>query len=196
MSDQILHTLIVIALFIILVKFVTIFIYKDKKKIKIKNLTSIAIIDSHKLFRKGISIALSRMGFKILFEAPDGKEIIELLKSNVNPDIILVSTHLEGMDAIQIVRLLQGFNPDTKILGLYMDPLNEHPEKMIEAGAHGCIAKTADPEEIKIAILEILNKGIYRPQRRYAYRSLNSLYSIFSLYSIDGLCSIDSLYSL
>ena len=187
MSDQILHTLIVIVIFIILVKLVTIFIYKDKEKIKAKNLISVAIIDNHKLFRKAISIALSRLGFKILFEAPDGKEIIELLKNNVNPDIILVSTHLEGMDSIKIVELLQDFNPDTKILALYMDPLNEHPEKMIEAGAHGCIAKTADPEEIKIAIIEILNKGIYSPQRRYAYRSLNSLYGLYSLYNLSSL---------
>ncbi|HTE25572.1 response regulator [Flavitalea sp.] len=174
MPNQILYTLIVIVLFVILVKLVTIFIYKDKEKSKSKNLMSIAIVDSHKLFRKAISMALSRQGFQILFEASDGKEVIDLLKSNVNPDIALVSTHIGGMNAIETVRLLQEFNPEIKILVLYMDPLHERPEKMIEAGAHGCIAKTADPEEIRIAILEILNKGIYRQQRKYAYRALNS----------------------
>ena len=174
MPDQIFYTLIVIAIFIILVKLVTMFIYKDKEKSKVKNLTGIAIIDNHTLFRKAISMALSRLGFQILFEARDGREIIDLLRRNVNPEIVLVSTHLDGMNAIETVRMLQEYNPEIKILVLFMDPLRERPEKMIEAGVHGCIAKTADPEEIKIAILEILNKGIYRPQRSHAYRTLNS----------------------
>jgi len=175
MPIQILYTLIVIIIFVILVKLVTMFIYKDKEKSKAKNLTSIAIIDRHKLFRKAISMALSRLGFQILVEASDGKEIINLLKNNVSPEIVLVSTHLEGVNAIEIVRLLLKINPEIKILVLYMDPLHERPEKMIEAGAHGCIAKTADPEEIKTAIFQILKKGIYRPQRSHAYRTLNSL---------------------
>jgi DNA-binding NarL/FixJ family response regulator len=174
MPDQILYTLIVIAIFVILVKLVTIFIYKDKEKSKVKNLTDIAIIDSHTLFRKAISMALSKLGFKILFEARDGREIMDLLKNNVNPEIVLVSTHLDGMNALETVRMLQEFNPEIKILVLFMDPLRERPEKMVEAGVHGCIAKTADPEEIKIAILDILKKGTYKPQRSHAYRALNT----------------------
>ena len=175
MPDQILYTLIVIVIFVILVKLVTMFIYKDKEKSNARNLISIVIIDNHKLFRRAISLALSRLGFQILFEATDGREIITMLKNDVNPDLALVSTHLEGMDAVETVRQLQEFKPGIKILGLYVDPLHEHPEKMIEAGAHGCIAKTADAEEIKIAILEILNKGVYRQRRSHAYRTLNSL---------------------
>jgi DNA-binding NarL/FixJ family response regulator len=78
---------------------------------------------------------------------------------------------------LESVEWLQQYYPGIKILVMFMDPLRESPEDMIHAGAHGSLAKTADPDEIKNAILEILNKGTYRLQKKDVYRTLNTFWS-------------------
>jgi DNA-binding NarL/FixJ family response regulator len=174
MPDEILYALLVLFILLCLLKLVRLFIYKDNKKSKSGNMISVAIIDKHSFFRKGISMLLAQQGFEVRFEASNPKEMIEQLKVKGNPDIVLLSTKPDGMRGVETVRWLQEYQPEVKILVMFMDPLIEHPETLIQAGANGSLAKTADPEEIKIAILEILNNGIYRPQRKHAYRTLNT----------------------
>jgi DNA-binding NarL/FixJ family response regulator len=182
MPDIILYPLLVILLFASLLKLVVRFIYKPKEKTDEDYQASIAVIDKYSFFRKGISMLLTQQGFEVRFEASNANEMIELLRIKAHPDIVLISTRLDGMKGVESVKWLQEFQPGVKILVMFMDPLSEHPEEMMEAGAHGCLAKTADPEEIKNAILEVLNKGIYKPQKMHAFRTLNTFWSSMPLF--------------
>ena len=83
----------------------------------------LAIVDDHKLFRKGL-ITLIGMAYKnnylILFEAGSGKEMMSKLDKKALPDIILMDIDMPDMDGFETVAWLQQHYPQIAVLVVSM----------------------------------------------------------------------------
>jgi len=63
---------------------------------------NIIIADDHKIFRQGIASIIEDEGdMNIIGQVGDGSELIELLKKNNIPDIILMDIDMGDMDGIK-----------------------------------------------------------------------------------------------
>lgn len=127
-----------------------------------KTKTSVVLVDDHILFRKGMVELINKFDdFEVIWEASNGKEFIENLKLCALPEIILLDIAMPEMNGYDTAMWLKKKHPSVKIMILSMFDDEEAIIKMIKIGINGYVLKDADPDDLKIALNEIKNKGHY-----------------------------------
>lgn len=121
----------------------------------------VAIADDHKLFRKGVILSLRPYNnIKFVQEADNGQELIDGIPES-QPDVILMDLRMPLKDGIETTKYITKAYPNIFILALTMFEDERFVSHMMEIGANGYLLKSADPQEIKQAIVEVSNKGYY-----------------------------------
>lgn len=125
--------------------------------------TKLALVDDHKLFRKGLVSLIEMVGsqFQIIFEADDGFDLQAKISSQSLPDIILMDISMPRMDGFACVKWLEENHPSVKILIVSMIEKEETIVKMLKAGVKGYLCKDVEPKELSEALNAIINKGYY-----------------------------------
>ena len=122
----------------------------------------IAIVDDHAMVRKGLSILISLFpGYKVLFDAANGNELIKKIDSNDLPDIILMDIAMPEKDGYATTEWLTNNYPSIKVLALSTMDAETAIIKMIRSGAKGYVLKDAEPEELKLAFKEVMTFGYF-----------------------------------
>ena len=122
----------------------------------------IAIVDDHTMFRKGLSALINLFPrYEVLFEAADGREMIERLKYQRHPDIILLDISMPGMDGYETAEWLRTHHPEIHVLALSTMETEIAIIRMIRQGAKGYVLKDAEPEELKLAFDEVFSRGFF-----------------------------------
>jgi len=125
----------------------------------------IVIVDDHKLFRDGIELLLNQFDFiDTVYQVSDGNEYLKLL-SIITPDIVLMDINMPGLDGVKTTKKSKKINPNIKIVALTMHDNANYYNKMINAGADGFITKDTASDELKLALLKIINKECYISQK-------------------------------
>lgn len=124
---------------------------------------SIAIVDDHTLFRKGLIRLIELVGsqYVIAFEADNGKDLQEKLLTFPAPDIILLDINMPQMDGYQTVQWLNEKHPLTKVLVVSMIEKEETIVTMLKLGVKGYLGKDVEPKELSEALHAVMNKGYY-----------------------------------
>lgn len=125
---------------------------------------SVGFADDHTMLRKGLIKLIQLLGnYHICFEAENGDEIIDAIKKNLIPDIMVLDVNMGGKDGYQVAKWLTMHYPQIKILVLSMYNDESTILKMIHAGAKGYITKNAEPEKLHEAIQVLWQTGSYIP---------------------------------
>jgi CheY-like chemotaxis protein len=104
-------------------------------------LLGVMIVDDQEPFRKRARSVLEIEGdFKVLAEAGDGAEALELMEE-VKPDLVLMDIQMPQMNGFEATRRIQEKYPGTKIAIISMDNDHEYERMAEEVGASGFIAK-------------------------------------------------------
>ncbi|WP_293308235.1 response regulator [Pedobacter sp. UBA5917] len=138
----------------------------------------IALVDDHILFRKGLAALISYFpSYKILFEAANGRDLIQQLKIYGVPDIVLLDINMPEMDGYSTASWLRINHPEANVLALSTMDAEAAIIKMITNGAKGYVLKDAEPEELKCAFDEVISKGYFYNDlvTRKVMQSLSSL---------------------
>jgi two-component system invasion response regulator UvrY len=125
-------------------------------------MTSVALVDDHTLLRNGLaSVINSFSGYKVLFEANNGRHFTELLNPGNLPNVVLLDVTMPEMNGFETAAWITAHYPQIKILALSM--LNDERSiiKMLRSGAKGYILKDAELHELKKALDSVVTKGIY-----------------------------------
>lgn len=127
------------------------------------NSVSIALVDDHKLFRKGLTSLIEMVGnhYSILFEADNGVDMQAKLKKHPSPDIILMDINMPNMDGYESVKWLSQNHPLTKVLVVSMIEKDETIVKMLKMGVKGYLSKDVEPKELGEALHAVMHKGFY-----------------------------------
>jgi DNA-binding NarL/FixJ family response regulator len=121
----------------------------------------VAIADDHKIFRKGVILSLrSYTNIKFVQEAENGEELLNGIVES-QPDIVLMDLRMPTKDGIETTKVLSKSYPDIKVLVLTMYEDERFVSHLMENGANGYLLKSADPAEIRKAIIEVMTKGYY-----------------------------------
>ncbi len=122
---------------------------------------SIALADDHSLLRIGLAQLVESLGNTILFEADNGKELLDKLDKKNLPDIVLMDINMPEMDGFQTTQWLKTNHPEIKVLALSMYDNETSIIRMLKCGARGYILKDSEPAELKAAIHAVMEKGFY-----------------------------------
>jgi DNA-binding NarL/FixJ family response regulator len=121
----------------------------------------VAIADDHKIFRKGVILSLRPFtNIKFVQEAENGNELIEGLAESA-PDVILMDLRMPVKDGIETTKYIAKIYPNIHIVVLTMFEDERFVSHLMEIGANGYLLKSADPSEIRRAIMEVFEKGYY-----------------------------------
>lgn len=121
----------------------------------------VAIADDHKIFRKGVILSLRPYtNIKFVQEAENGQELIDGLAAS-EPDVVLMDLRMPLKDGIETTKYITKNFPHIHIIALTMFEDEHFVTHMMEIGANGYLLKSADPQEIKKAIVEVTLKGYY-----------------------------------
>src|SRR6201990_3107769 len=121
----------------------------------------VAIADDHKIFRKGVILSLRPYSaIKFVQEAENGQELLDGLAAS-EPDVVLKDLRMPQKDGIETTKIIAKQYPQIHIIALTMYEDERFVSHMMEIGANGYLLKSADPSEIKKAIMEVMSKEYY-----------------------------------
>lgn len=125
-------------------------------------MTSVALVDDHELLRTGLAAIIDSFeGFKVVMEADNGKDFIDLVKTQTPPDIVLLDITMPVMDGYDTALWMKTHLPKTKVLVLSMLENDTAIIRMLKNGARGYILKDSKPKIFKDALDNIRDSGYY-----------------------------------
>jgi DNA-binding NarL/FixJ family response regulator len=121
----------------------------------------IAITDDHTIFRKSLLLLINTFGeIQVVMEAANGRELLDQLP-HMHVDIVLLDLQMPEMDGFATCEELHQSYPDIKILILSHLDTVDTITKVMDLGVDGYFTKSANPAELKQAILNLNEKGFY-----------------------------------
>lgn len=124
-------------------------------------MAKIALADDHVLLRNGLAALIKNLGHEVLFEADNGRDLIEKLSPESLPEVLLLDINMPEMDGYEAAQWLKVNHPDIKVLALSMYDHESSVIRMLKCGAKGYILKDSEPAELKAAVDALLTKGYY-----------------------------------
>lgn len=113
---------------------------------------SVAVVDDHPLFRRGIISLLETLdGVVVAGSAADSGEALALIEAT-EPDVVLMDLDLGTDSGIDATRSIVQRHPKTAVLVLTMLGDDRSLLAALSAGARGYLLKVASPREVERAI--------------------------------------------
>lgn len=123
---------------------------------------SIGIVDDHILLRKGIAELINEyQNCQVTLEAGNGKELQEILKKGIVPDILLLDLQMPVMNGFQTIEWLHQFHPDLPVIILSVCHYDLTMISLMKKGARAFLNKDIEPKELKAAIEDVIEKGYH-----------------------------------
>ena len=163
-------------------------------------LTRIAIAEDHVLFREALSKEIDSWdNCKVILQASNGKQLLEMLCHTEIPDMLLLDLAMPEMNGYETLMTIRERCNNIRIIVLSLYSSNEVIWKIIECGANGFVSKTGDIQELKYAVVQVLNSGSYfsdQTAANFIRRAANSgsipeenHYSNIELSFLNHICS-------
>ena len=119
------------------------------------------LADDHSLIRQGVVFIIEEMELDCeIYQASNLHQTLEFI--NKFPiDIAIIDANFPDGNSLNVLPEIKKISSDTKIL--IFTGIDEGPQslKYLTAGANGFLSKMNDEEEIKNAILKMVNSGAY-----------------------------------
>jgi DNA-binding NarL/FixJ family response regulator len=129
---------------------------------KENEITRIALVDDHILFRTALSSLINKFGnCAVIMEAGSGEELIAAIKSGIAPDLVLLDLNMPEMDGFDTAKWIQANKPEIAILMLTMYNTELTMIRLLQAGVRGFLKKDATPLQLKSAINNVMEFGYY-----------------------------------
>jgi len=138
----------------------------------------VVLADDHVLLRNGLAGLVTNLGYDVLFECSNGKELINKLEKDDLPDIILMDINMPEMDGYEATLWMKNNYPLVNVLALSMYDDENAIIRMLKSGAKGYVMKDTDPTELKLAIDNVISKGVH-------YSELVTGKLLHSIYQLD-----------
>ncbi|MEH7494497.1 response regulator transcription factor [Neobacillus sp. 3P2-tot-E-2] len=122
----------------------------------------ILLVDDHAVVRSGLKMLLNtNPEIEVVGEASEGNEgIKKALK--LKPDVVVMDLSMpHGKDGLSATGELKKQMPEVNILILTMHDDEEYLFRAVQAGASGCILKSAPHDELMSAIESVANGNAY-----------------------------------
>ncbi len=128
----------------------------NKRKIQV------AVVDDHTLLRTALAKLIDSFeDYTVYFEAENGEELKKIINKKVIPEIVLLDVNMPGMNGYETAEWLYKHYPQVKVLALSMLSDDHAIIRMLKSGAKGYIMKSADPDELLLALNSVMEKNFY-----------------------------------
>ena len=117
-------------------------------------MANVLVVDDAMFMRRMLTDILSKAGHKVVGEADNAKEAVELYKK-LKPDVMtldIVMPEASGVNAMQAIRKIIKEDKDAKIVMVSTMGQQEQVVEAIQAGAKEFIVKPFQPSQVTNAV--------------------------------------------
>ncbi len=119
------------------------------------------ICDDHAIVRAGLAQMLAGVSdFRVAAEASDGPQAMRFLRDG-GIDALLLDIALPGRDGLDVLKQVRSEFPRLPVLMLSTYPEKQYAMRCLQLGADGYLNKSADPEQVVVAIRKVVGGGRY-----------------------------------
>jgi DNA-binding NarL/FixJ family response regulator len=112
----------------------------------------VVVAEDHALVRAGICSLLEKLpGVEVVGEASDGREALELLKTQA-PHVALLDISMPGMNGLEAAARAARRFPATRVILLSMHANEEYVHRALKAGVAGYLLKDSGTAELELAV--------------------------------------------
>lgn len=122
----------------------------------------IVIVDDHILLRSALASLISSFeNIQVIFQANNGKDLIEKFSRYETPDVLILDLNMPDMDGYETAKWLKDHHPEVHVLMLTMYDSELTLIRLLQAGVKGFLKKDVEPSELKFAINSVMSSGYY-----------------------------------
>jgi len=127
--------------------------------------TRIVVVDDHPMVRERLAELINREpDLQVCGEAEDRHGALQVV-ATTRPHLAIVDLTLKGSHGMDLIRDLQEFHPQVRILVVSMQEESLYAERVIRAGARGYITKQEATRNVMQAIRTVLAGEVYLSAR-------------------------------
>lgn len=115
----------------------------------------VLIVDDAAFMRMMLKDILTKNGFEVIGEAPNGLKAVEMYKAE-KPDIVTMDITMPEMDGIEAVKQIKSFDPNAKVIMCSAMGQQAMVMEAIKSGARDFIVKPFQPERVLEALKKVL----------------------------------------
>jgi two-component system response regulator NreC len=124
----------------------------------------VLLADDHQIVRQGLRGLLERRGFKVVAEACDGREAVQLAAST-HPDVAVLDLAMPSLNGMDAAREMTRDAPHLKTILLTMHTEEPYVLDALRTGISGYVLKTQATEDLVQAIEEVVRGSVYLSPR-------------------------------
>ncbi len=133
----------------------------------------VVVADDHSLFRDGVVSLLEAADFKVVGQAGDGRQAVELV-SELNPDLVLLDITMPHMGGLEALRRIRETAPAVQVVMLTVSDDDADLLEAMRSGARGYLLKNLKADEF-LDLLGGLSRGETALTRQAASRVIHGL---------------------
>ncbi|MGD1091377.1 MAG: response regulator transcription factor [Bryobacteraceae bacterium] len=124
----------------------------------------IILADDHTIIRSGLRLLLEQQpDFKVVAEANDGREAVQLVSKN-HPDVAILDIGMPQLNGIEATRQIVAENPEAQVLILSMHSDEGYVLRALKAGARAYILKNSAEADLIRAVRSVAEgKSFFSP---------------------------------
>jgi DNA-binding NarL/FixJ family response regulator len=117
------------------------------------------LADDHPMMLEGLGKVLA-LHFDVVGTATDGRALLEAA-ARLRPDLVIADVSMPEIDGIEATRRLRAMVPGIRVLILSIHGEPSCVRAAFAAGARGYLTKSSVPDEIELAVREVLDGRFY-----------------------------------
>jgi two-component system invasion response regulator UvrY len=125
------------------------------------DMIKVVLVDDHALLRSGLAGIVAELGYQVLYECDNGRQLVAQIDGREKPDLVLMDINMPEMNGFETTLWLKKNYPLINVIALSMIDDERSIIKMIRNGAQGYILKDIKPIELKTAIEAVITTGYY-----------------------------------
>jgi DNA-binding NarL/FixJ family response regulator len=136
---------------------------------------SVVVAEDHNVIRRGLCMLLNQQpGIAVVEAVPNGREAL-LACERLRPNVVLMDLFMPSLGGVQATQQIKRYVPGTRIIMLSGATSEEQVLDALRAGADGYLGKSADIDEVALAIRSVTRGN------RYFSQELTSVFDIGAL---------------
>ncbi len=120
----------------------------------------VVVADDHQIVRQGLKALLEREGFRVVGEAANGQQALQLAEK-FHPEVAVLDLAMPLLNGLDAAREIHRISPKTKTILLTMHTEQHYILEGLRSGAKGFVMKTHAAEDLVRAIREAARGGTY-----------------------------------
>jgi DNA-binding NarL/FixJ family response regulator len=111
----------------------------------------VVLVEANAIFRRGLRVLLESEGLEVSCEVSDGRAALESVETK-DRDVVLMDVTTPEGDNIGAIRAILAANAGARVLAVALSPDDDAVMDALEAGACGCLLRSAEAADILAAV--------------------------------------------